>query len=302
MKNVAKLAVFFSISFILLFLFSAVFRFLALWIEAVRTMPVRHDYSGNFVLALGWAVPVALYVSVLLCHSYAAREKIPVFLSIICTIVLSGVFILSSSIGVKQFRGVSFAMELAPSIRERQGLILSRNDTTMILLSENGLEGPRVLSFPDQDLLYQGESWGPVSAVLAPALPFGNETPWFIHSIFIDFSLTARQLDMRFLEGLFPFLIYAGGLILLLGSFRSLLRLSAWPLANLFLGALIFRGILSLETFLNQQETQLLISSFIGNRLPGAFITPLAFSCLGIFIILYTLLSYLAWGRRKGDD
>jgi hypothetical protein len=301
MKKIAGLTLFFSISFILFFVFSALFRFLGLWIEALRTMPITHDFSRDFFSAITWAVPFTLYMSVLFGHNYAAYKKIPLFFSIISIIVLSGFFSLAFSLGIQQVKGMNFAIELAPAVHEPPGLILSRSDTATIILKENDIEGPRVVSFPDQELHYQSEAWAQRSVAFVPVVPFGDETPWFIHSIYIDFNLSAMQFETRLNEGFFFFFIYGVGLILLLGSLRFLLDLSAWPLANLFLGALVFRGFLSLETFLNSTETQLLVSSFFKDRLPAGLITPLIFSCIGGFIIFYTFLSYFAWGKRKSD-
>ena len=302
MKNLARLVLFFSVSFFLLFLCAALFRLLAYWIEAARTMSLRSEYSADFLSALAWAVPVTLYTSVLVCQSYAARHKMPVSLSIISIIVLSGAFTLGASLAIRQLEGVNFAIEISPALKERTGLMLSRPDTVMVLLKGDSLEGSRVVSFPDQPLLYQREGRGPGSAMLTPVLPLGDEAPWFIHSVFIDFGLSARQFNDKLEEGLYPFCIYAGALILLLGSLRFLLGLSVWPLANLFLGAMAFRGILALETFLNTRETQFLIASFAGDRLSQGLITPAVFACLGVFIIIYTFLARLVRGKGKRHD
>jgi hypothetical protein len=302
MKRIAKLALFFSNSFVLLFLFSACFYFLGLWVESIRTISVRADQSANLFRSLDWAVSFSLYVSILLSYTYAVRKKISVFASILTVLVLCGAFTFGVFVGIQQLQKVNFSIELDSSIRSKPGLILSRGDATMVLLSEAGFRGPRVMSFSEQELLYQGEEWGPVSSSLVPALPLGNEAPWSIQSILIDFSLSARQLELRFREGFLSFFLYGGSIILFLSSLRFLLGLSSWPLANLFLGAVIFRCILSFEVFLNTTETQFLISSFLVFLVPVTLITPLVFLSLGLLIILYTLMSHLAWGRRKKND
>jgi hypothetical protein len=305
MKNLARLALFFSVSFVLLFLFAVLFRFLALWIDAARIMPVRTEYSADFFSALTWAVPAALYAAILLCLSYTARGEMSIPLSILGIAVLCGAFTLGLSFGIRQIEGMNFTVEAAPSLRNQAGLMLSRTDTAMILLSGD-VRGPRVVSFSDQPLIYQEAPRGPNDTVLTlPALPFRSETPWLIQSILIDFTLSARHLDALFREGLFSFCIYAFSLIFLLASLRFLLDLSVWPLANLFLGAVVFRGILALETFLNTRETAYFISSFLKNTplmmLSDAFINPLIFSGLGFLVILYTLLAHLAKGKGHNE-
>jgi hypothetical protein len=173
----------------------------------------------------------------------------------------------------------------------------------MVLLKESGNAlGPRVVSLPGRPLFYQEVPIGPNNTALAlPAMPFRDEMPWFIQSMLIDFTLTSREFDDKLREGIIPFAIYAGALIFLLASLRFLLDLSSWPLANLFLGALAFRGILALGTFLSTKEVNTLLVSFIGKRLPPAFITPLAFCALGVLVILYTLLVHLARGKGAED-
>jgi hypothetical protein len=58
---------------------------------------------------------------------------------------------------------------------------------------------------------------------------------------------------------------------------------------------------LSLEVFLNSGEINTLIGSFLGG-LPPVFITPIAFVAIGILIMLYTLLTTIAKGRRSKKD
>ena len=302
MKRIAKLALFFCNSFILLFLFSAVFYFLGLWVDSVRMAAVRIDHTVNLFKSLRWALSFSFYIAILLSTTYAARKKVPLFASILLIFILSCVFTFGVFLGIGQLEKLDFYLELGQPVKNEPGLILSRGVSTTVVLSGDGLGGPRVLSMPGQDLLYQGEEWGPVSSTLAPSLPFSDEKPWVIQSMFIDFSLNALHLNLRYGESLFSFLIYGGSIILFLCSLRFLLGISSWPLANLFIGALAFRGILAFEAFLNTGETQNLISAFLGGRLPEYMISPLIFACLGSLILLYTFLSYLAWGKKRRNN
>jgi hypothetical protein len=261
------------------------------------------EQSGNLITALGRALPVTLYISILLALSYTARRKMPIPLSISAIIIFSALFTFGFSLGIRQIEGLNFTLESGASVRGRPGLILSRQNNAIVLLKESGdTLGPRVVSLPGSPLFYQEVPIGPDNTALAlPAMPFRNETPWFIQSMLIDFNLLAREFDTKLREGIIPFSIYAGALIFLLASLRFLLDASSWPLANLFLGALAFRGILALDTFLNSREVNTLLVSFIGKRLPSSFITPLAFCALGVLVILYTLLVHLARGKGAED-
>ncbi|MDR1058679.1 MAG: hypothetical protein LBL43_03940 [Treponema sp.] len=305
MKNIAKLVLFGSFCFIILFIFLSLFQFLSLWIDVVRGIPVRPNaLSGALVLAGQWAVPGTLYVSILFCLSYAARQKIRVPASIFCIFILSSVFTLALTLGMDQIRKLRPALENVKTPPGEPGLILAQGETAIILLKPPGdIGGPRVVSIPGEALRYQEIPLGPQNRVIAlPALPFRNEIPWVFKSLLIDFNLSAREFDSRFQEGLIPFGIYGGALILLLACLRFILDFGKWPLANIFLGALAFRGILALETFLNTREINAFLEEFLGNRVPGPFITPLVFCSLVLILLLYMTLAYLGWGRKGEED
>jgi peptidoglycan/LPS O-acetylase OafA/YrhL len=96
-----------------------------------------------------------------------------------------------------------------------------------------------------------------------------------------------------------PFLIHTGALIFLLSSLMFILKFSAWPLVNLFLGCLAFRGILAAEILCNTSEMQELFNSFLQNRLPVSLAVPLIFCGVGLIAHLYTFLVHLT--RRQSD-
>jgi hypothetical protein len=182
------------------------------------------------------------------------------------------------------------------------GLLLTQGDTTIVLLRGPAeSRGPRVVSMPGRPLIYQEQPLGPNNTVLSlPPVPFRDEAPWFLRSLAIDFSLTGRQFEARLGDGLVSFLMYAGALVFLLVSLGFILKLSNWPLANLFLGCLAFRGVLAAETFLNSPEIQDLFAAFLGNRIPLAYTVPLIFCAFGVLVNLYTFLVFLA--RRRTDE
>ena len=242
-----------------------------------------------------------------MCLSYAARQKMPVLLTIICISALAYIFTVSVSVGLDRTAVIRPALKPASPIEAGPGLILSRLDNNIILLRESrDVRGPRVVSIPGQPLIYQDVPRGPNNTILSlPPLPFGIDTPWFIRSLEIDLSISAAEMRNRLEDSFFSFAIYVFSLILLLVSMRFLLGLSQWPLANIFLGALVFRGILALEIFLNSQEIKALAASFLAGRLPSMLISPLAFSALAILVILYSLLDHAARSagtRRKRSD
>jgi hypothetical protein len=120
-------------------------------------------------------------------------------------------------------------------------------------------------------------------------------------SLFIDFSLVARQFHDRLSEGIIPFGIYLWALCFLLCSIRYILELTSWPLANIFLSALAFRGILAAGTFLDSGEVQQFIKVFLKAGIPQAIVSPLVFFGAALLVILYTFLVKLAKGRRAAQ-
>jgi len=148
---------------------------------------------------------------------------------------------------------------------------------------------------PGKPLLYQAEFAGKdLAAVSLPPAPFSDETPWFLKSLAIDLRLNAEILRQHFNQGQTAFLIYTGSLIFFLCSLMFILKLSAWPLANLFLGCLAFRGVLALEVFFNTPEMQDVFDSFLQDRLPLSMAVPLIFCGVGVLFYLYSFLVSLA--------
>ena len=254
---------------------------------------------------LAWrALPIALYLSILLSLSYTARHKMHVLMSIAGIAALSMLFTCGFSLGISKAEAMKPVLTPTAPLQAGPGLILSRSENVIILLKDSTEpQGPRVASFPGRPLIYQEVPLGPNNNILGlPALSLGDEAPWTVRSMDIDFSLCAAELETRLEHSFFSFAAYTFALILFLASLRFILELSQWPFANLILGALVFRGILALERFLNSQEVASLIDSFLTNQVPPLIITPLVFSVLGILIILYTLLTHIAARRPRSDE
>jgi hypothetical protein len=301
-KNFARLVMFFSLSFAALFFFASIVRYFQIRIEAVRRFPPNPDQPlEDLFFAIRWALPATIYTSLLFGLSYSVKHRIPAPLSMFCLLILAsalGFAALAASDRLVRFPGPA---SLGKSLGG-PGLLLRQGDNAMVLLGDPGGDGgPRVVSIPGSPLNFQRFP-GPGNSVLnLPSIPFRTGTAWFLQSLIIDFSLAGRQMADRFVEGPLFFLIYAAALIFLLSSLRFILDIGNWPLANLFLGALVFRGVLSLEIFLNSREIHDFLAGFIGDRIPPSLISPLAFCFLGFLVCLYSGLSFLAARKTDGD-
>jgi hypothetical protein len=303
-KNIVRLVLFFSLCFAAVFLSAVLIRYLHIRIDAVRFLSSGpEDTLTELRSAVQWALPVTVYFGLLFSLSYSVRRSIPFILSMIILVTLMGALSTGISLGTGGLARVSFPQK-SPKVLGYPGLILTQGDNRIILLRGPAeLGGSRVVSLPGQPLIYQEIPTGPNNTILSlPPVPFKASMDEVLQSLIIDFSLTGREFARRLSNGLDSFLIYAISLIFLLVSLRFILNLSRWPLANLFLGALAFRGILSLETFLNSEQAHDFLASFLGDRVSPSYITPLAFCILAVLICLYTGLNWLTLNIQKAND
>ncbi|MDR0451218.1 MAG: hypothetical protein LBH26_08130 [Treponema sp.] len=302
MKNFARLALFFSLNFAALFFFATIVRYLQIRIDALRSLPPGLDQPlENLFFAIRWALPVTIYTSLLFGLSYSVRRQIFAPLSVLSLIVLT------TALSFAVFTFSEHLIRIPGLVKPvknlgKPGLILRRGDNAMVLLGDPADTGAsRVVSLPGSPLIFQEippETGG--STLNLPSVPFRTGTAWFLQSLIIDFSLTGWQLAACFAEGPLFFLVYTAALVFLLASLRFILGLGSWPLANLFLGALVFRGILILETFLNSGEIRRFLADFVGDLIPPSFMSPLVFCFLGFLVCLYSGLNFLA--VRKNDE
>jgi len=228
-------------------------------------------------------------------------------MSIISVIVLSAAFCFGVSFALERWKSVPPSH--APGILlGDKGLILTssltKNETAVILLDGTSDPlGPRIVAIPGQPLIYQRAAGGLSSSenLNLPPVQFGDDTPWFLKSLSIDIRLNSEMFRQKFLEGIIPYFIYTGSLIFLLCSLAYAVKFSAWPLANLFLAALAFRGILAFNTFINTPVMQEITGSFLNGIISVSIALPLFFLLTGSLVNLYSLLSFAA-KRRYNDE
>jgi hypothetical protein len=188
------------------------------------------------------------------------------------------------------------------------GVILSnsinREETAVVLL--NGTDdplGPRVTAIPGRSLVYHetAPQTAGADSITLPPIPFGDDTPWFMKSMSIDIRLSEQQIQSRYVDFLPSYFLYTGSLIFVLCAIAYLFKFSAWPLANLFLGALAFRGVLAAETFFNTPEMQDMFGAFLKNMLPASVAVPMIFISFGLLIYIYSFLVFVTKRRTKDE-
>jgi len=300
MKNIAKLTLCFSLYFIAIFFISLLMELLAYWVSMVRIIPVEAVPMVNLTDFAWKSANFSIYLTILVSLSYSARKEMASVTSIFIVAILALLYTGGLSIGINRSDYMRLTLQTVNPIQSGPGLVLSRSDSSIILLKDSTqIDGPRVVSFPDQDLLYQENPIGPNNTVLPlPPYQLGSENPWFIRSIDLDLRLGGQEIMNRYNDNYLNFRLYTLSLILLLSSMRFIFNLSKWHLANLFTGALVFRGILSASAFLNTRGVNLLAASFLGDSIPHAAITPIIFCTIAGLIILFTILISIVKPRR----
>jgi hypothetical protein len=298
-RKLVKLLLFYSLSFAILFLVATGLRFLELRIEWIRALSQeREAVLVEIITAARWALSLAIYGGILLGLSYAVRREVFAPVAIVCVAALTIGFTFGIGQLLEDWENVPPAKIPAKPLG-KPGLILSNNVRpagTVLILLEGSVkpDGSRVVATPGKPLLYQEKFAGKDLSLLSlPPAPFSDNCPWFLKSLAIDLRLNAENVRQNIKAGLLPFLMYAGTLVFLLCSLMFILKFSAWPLANLFLGCLVFRGILALELFFRTPEMQDTFGSFTQNRLPLSWTVPLIFCIVGLLAYLYSFLVYL---------
>jgi hypothetical protein len=300
MKTV-YLLIFSGLSFIILFIVAALSFFSGIWVDFAASVPARSVLEfSDLIPALLWALPFALYLGILLSMNYAFRRKVNGFFAFITVGILYSGFVFGTAAFIDNLRSAPIqplALHAGRTLGGK-GLMLHSADTVFILLEDPALQSAaRVVSIPDEPFIYQadGNTGGDTVPLKAP---FRRPNNPIFDDIRIDFALSAAFLAERFNGGFAPFASWALSLVLLQVSVSLIFNIGIWPLANLFFGALLLRGILALEVFINSADVQYIINDFLRNSIPDWYISPIIFTCLAVLMLIYVLLVNITRGAQ----
>jgi hypothetical protein len=302
MKNLARLALFFSNFFILALLVATGVRFFFIWTSAIRAIPAHIvEPSTALVAAAKASLSTAIYFSVLFSLSYSVRRAMSSAFSIFFLILFTFAFSFGLSLALNRLETVESSARITHKTLGETGLILSSGSVTTVLVGDPAdAASPRVVAMPDNPLILRETPAAPGGTFPSlPPAPFYSSDSRIVDTLSRDFNLVSERLFACLKSGAFFFYIHLFSLALLLSSLRFVFEIFAWPLANLFLGALVFRGILSFDVFLNSEETQNLIAFFVGQLIPSGFISPIIYTVIAFLVLVYTLLAGAARGRRR---
>ena len=307
MRKLAKLILFFSVTFVIIFAAATCLKFLALRVDWAKNLPPRPETALTLIIAAAhWALSLTLFSSILLTTNYFVRKNHLPLTSIVCIMLLAFGFTFGISLMLEHWKSVPPAQTAGVQLGGK-GMILSnsmnRNVTAVVLLEGTANPyGPRVMAIPGQPLAFHETL--PIdhagANLILPPVPFGDDTPWFFESLVIDIRLNAQVFQRKFSENIFLYLLYVGSIIFLLCALGYVIKFSVWPLANLFLAIFAFRGILALGTFFNSPEMQETINSFLNNLIPAAFALPIFFIIIGVLVHTYSIMATIV--KRRVDD
>jgi hypothetical protein len=289
-KNIARLALLFSLCFVTVFLVYGSLQVLTIYLESARTTADLPGLSFSAVVAIFQsAVPVALYLSLLFGLGYAGMRHISAFGAVPCLFILSIAATTGLSLGLVALKDAPVPLILAGhSVSITAGSIFKDGTTTIVVLkSPSGGAVPYTLSSPGQPIEHREEE-------ITLTLPFNDRNTT---SITTSFSVTQHQLESRLQYGLISFEAYLGALVLVLLSLYGLFRISTWPAANVFLGTGAFVGFLIFETVPGRFVPETVLS-FLTNRVPEPFIMPILIVSLIVPVIIGTIVIYTFKSRK----
>jgi hypothetical protein len=299
MKMIARFLCFFGLWFPAIFIIAAGSVFLGVWIDAASRIPPDGGVTLRHIAGTGrWIAPFTLYLTLLFSINYGCRRNLALPLVLIFAVPLAGIFTFGASKGLN----IAATMEMPPLSVKRDslgqpGLMLSRPGTVITLLDRpSNTDGSRVVAIDGRPLIYQKEPRGADGRIIAlPPAPFRRGGGRQLYDgILADFSISGQRLATRFEEGRLSFFPWTLALSLLLVSLSFVFETTSWPLANFFLGMLVFRGVLAFEVFLTSDEIMEYLSGFARGAIPDTLIAPAIFAAVAVLILIYNILFYLA--------
>jgi hypothetical protein len=301
-KKIVRLFSFFSLCFIIILLLASAINFFQAGATNSALVTLPGSFLWKFIASARGMLPVTLYITVLLSLSYTARREIGIRISIIGVFVLALGWTALSSFAIVKTDVPPLPIGVDKTVvLGNPGVILAAKEGIAVLA--NGPHSPamRVVAKPGQTLDYLNDAALQISSLTMP-LPFRNDPMLFADNLAADFFKAASHLESLLNDGFLDFFIYAAALIFLLVSMRFIMGLSSWPFANLFLGAVVFWGLLELELFVDSVYVQKQLASII-RIIPDTFLGPCVFCVLGLVVMGLTGLVYLvSRGKSKSKS
>lgn len=250
------------------------------------------------------ALPVALYLSMLIGISYSVRRKVHAVPSFLILVILIPALSTGSTVLMEALVASSpQEQELQVPDLKTNGLMVPLGEETLILCGPEANPAAVAVSVkPYQDFQYHPEGvTGFPGRIDNPNL-FNQLRPNFIFSMAKDFGRVSAYWYALKENQLLFFIIALLAVSFLLVSLRGIMLFSAWPFANLILTLIAFRLVLYLDVLLASEETRLFVQKLITIPLPEHLIYIGPLCLLAVLLQLYSLLSFIAGSRGLAHE
>ncbi|MDR3303288.1 MAG: hypothetical protein LBS86_02645 [Treponema sp.] len=311
LPSIVRLIRFICLAFVITIVIFTLVNFLALKVEALLVLWLLQSSVDTFASEVCKSLPPVMYIIVLLSLSYSVRRGLNIPLSIICvgTISLLWVALFTVLLGPTT-KVMDVFSNNTPFYLGERGVIMHEADDAFVVLG--GLSDPtsgRVLIEKNIPLQYQdsvnsisGASFAHGEGLVTPSIFFRHDSIHFLGWILSDFTRMGQEFSVRLDESFLSFYLYVASIVFCLCSLCFVFTLSSWPLANIFLGAVLFLGVLRLGVLFEHSEVQAFFLSFWVEDIPVSLLEPALFCALGLLFLLATLLVSVTRKRRHYEN
>ena len=300
MRTAARLTIAFIAAFSFFLAAGTSVSVMRSWLEAAQAVPAITSFplASKIFDSVSGAVPLAVFGALLLTIPLTARRVSGLMITGLTLFVLSGAAFFSLTYGVQSFSEAAKTANETVPIRSlgTAGLVVNTPAETI------AFAGASAVAISSKDTLRVIPS-GNANAVISragtiPPLGSSLDDNKTIAALTGDFQGCARRLETYSEAGWDKLLAYSCALALLLSSFCALAGATRWPLADLALCALGFRGILIFEDIISSGSV-LRFAQGVSAGLPEPFIVPIILGACGVFIFMVGVILRLTRGRME---
>lgn len=126
-----------------------------------------------------------------------------------------------------------------------------------------------------------------------------RNVPASMRGLIADLAAYAERFRAHREAGRLPYMAHILSLVFFLASFRFVLQITKWPLADLFLGTILFRWLVSLDLFVGSPEALGYIADLSGSLVPRIYTQPFGMAVLAVLLNVFMFLNYLARDRDR---
>jgi len=299
-KGVARLILFTSIFFTFILLTASAVTILQLWIRAAQIIPpAPFALLPELLAAVRQVIPFAMYITILFSLSYSSRRNIPALVSTLLLTLLVGGFVTGLGEGLDHLeRSLGLTESTSAQTQLRTGQMRPYLEGSAILVGmDAGPDLDWVISQPGRPLSVRRMDASMAADLSDTTLQ--RSVPSGVQALTAELSTYAEQFRSRRESGRLPYIAYVFSLAFFLASFRFVLQITKWPLADLFLGTILFRWLVALDLFAGSPEVTGLIAELSHPIVPRAYALPFGLAVLAFLLNIFMVLNFLARDQSR---